>query len=282
VEPPTRPSVLLGLTVAAQLVTFSPLAAQSRDSEIRGWHLGGLRSGFCVQLLLDPASEVLHDLPTGYTPVPASRAGNLHRSLRDVVEGQSEFASWTPSRLCFNALDTIRTSEFTLGDRSGRHPQLLAIWLVTAAGPDGAPRDVALQLFVNSQRLIRPGRLVGQLVQQARLRVGKVPQEDENGVPSSDDRFEVKLGKTTITWDGGLARDSVPVRTPLEMTWTAMSTRGALVKGRLSLSPTVSRAMVGSLKVDGKDEFAKALRSSPTRFAGPAYRGGGGMISFEH
>ena len=39
--------------------------------------------------------------------------------------------------------------------------------------------------------------------------------------------------------------------------------------------------MVGSLKVDGKDEFAKALKSSPTRFAGPAYHGGGGTISFE-
>jgi hypothetical protein len=37
--------------------------------------------------------------------------------------------------------------------------------------------------------------------------------------------------------------------------------------------------MVGSLKVDGKDDFAKALKGSPTRFAGPAYRGGGGVVA---
>lgn len=276
-----RPFLLLGLAVAAQIASSAPLAAQSGDSEARGWRLAGLRSCFCVQLLLDPASEVLHELPTGYTLVAASQADNLHRSLRDVVEGQPEFASWSPSRLCFQAVDTIRTSEFTLGDRSGRHPQLLAVWTVTAAGPDGAARDVALQLFANSQRLIRSARLAGQPIQEARLKVGKVPEEDENGVPSSDDRFEVKLGKATVTWDGRLARDSVAVQAPLETAWTAMAARGALVKGRLTLSPATSRAMVGSLKVDGKDEFAKALKSSPTRFAGPAYHGGGGTISFE-
>ena len=98
-----RPFLLLGLAVAAQIASSAPLAAQSGDSEARGWRLAGLRSCFCVQLLLDPASEVLQELPTGYTPVAASQAGNLHRSLRDVVEGQPEFASWSPSRLCFQA-----------------------------------------------------------------------------------------------------------------------------------------------------------------------------------
>jgi hypothetical protein len=276
-----RPLLLLGLAVAAQIASSVPLAAQSGARESESWRLAGLRSGFCVQLLLDPASEVLRELPTGYAPVAASQAGDLQRSLRDVVADQPEFASWSPSRLCFHAVDTIRTSEYTLGDRSGRHPQLVAIWTVTAAGPDGVAHDVALDLFVNSQRLVRSARLAGQPVQEARLRVGKVPEEDENGVPSSDDRFEVKLGKTIVTWDGRLARDSAAVRAPLETAWAAMAARGALVKGRLILSPAASRAMVGSLKVDGKDRFAKALRSSPTRFAGPAYQGGGGSISFE-
>jgi hypothetical protein len=30
--------------------------------------------------------------------------------------------------------------------------------------------------------------------------------------------------------------------------------------------------------VDGKDDFARALRASPTRFAGPAYQGGSGVV----
>jgi hypothetical protein len=106
-----------------------------------------------------------------------------------------------------------------------------------------------------------------------------VPAEDENGVPSADERFEVKVGKTIITWDGPPARESVAVREPWRMSWVASEAGGAVVAGEVVLSPVSSRPMVGALKVDGKDAFAKALRASPTRFAGPAYRGGGGSIS---
>ena len=271
----------LGVAAAAQVVASAvPLAAQDDKPDAGRWQLEGLRTGFCVQLLLDPASEALRDLPKGYRPLPASEVADLHLSLRGVVEGQPEFASWSPSRLCFHALDTIRTSEFTLGDRSGRRPQLFAIWAVTAADPGGAAREVVLDLFANSERLIRSARLAGAIVRAARLSVGKVPEEDENGVPVTDDRFQVKVGKTTVTWDGRLVGDSVVVREPIETTWIAASDRGSQVVGQLTLSPVYSRAMAGALKVDGKDAFAKALKASPTRFAGPAFRGGAGQVTF--
>ena len=48
----------------------------------------------------------------------------------------------------------------------------------------------------------------------------------------------------------------------------------------MTLSPSFSRAMVGALKIEGKDALAKALKASPTRFAGPAYWGGGGSVAF--
>jgi hypothetical protein len=44
------------------------------------------------------------------------------------------------------------------------------------------------------------------------------------------------------------------------------------------LSAEVARSMVGALKVEGKDDFAQALKASPTRFAGPAYQGGSGVV----
>jgi hypothetical protein len=90
----------------------------------------------------------------------------------------------------------------------------------------------------------------------------------------------VKVGKTTVTWDGRLAGDSVAVREPIETAWATASGRGGQAAGRLILSPVYSRAMAGALKVDGKDAFAKALKASPTRFAGPAYRGGTGQVTF--
>jgi len=272
-----RSTVILSLAAA---LAAAPLQAQDSGSDTTTWELAGLRSAFCLQLLLDPASELLHDLPTGWHAVPASAAAGLHVSLRSVVEDQTEFASWSPSRLCFATVDTIRTRDFSLADRSGRHPQLFGFWTVLAAGPSGTPRDVALDLFANSDRLIRSARLAGQELHEARLTVGKVPAEDENGVPSSDDRFQVKLGGTVVTWDGRLAGDSAAVTEPVDNTWTVTGMRGDAVTGSLTLSPRQSQPMAGSLKVDGKNELAKALRASPTRFAGPAYRGGGGKVSF--
>jgi hypothetical protein len=274
-----RHSVFLCLMATALAAVTTTLSAQGPEAEHKTWRLEGLHTAFCVQLLIDPASDALKELPPGYHAVPASEAADLHVALRGVVEGQPEFAAWSPSRLCFDAVDTVQTDEYTLADRSGRHPQLFATWTVLAAAPGGPAGDVALRLFTNSERLIRSARLAGHVVQEARMAVGLVPTEDENGVPSSDKRFQMRVGKTIITWDGPPVRESAAVPEPWRMSWAATGSRGDLVSGEVVLSPVSSRPMVGSLKVDGKDAFAKALRASPTRFAGPAYQGGGGSIS---
>jgi hypothetical protein len=274
-----RRTLILAFVAAALTAVTATLSAQGPEPDDTTWRLEGLRTAFCVQLLMDPASDALKELPPGYRPVPASEAADLHVSLRGVVEGQPEFAAWSPSRLCFSAVDTLQTDEYTIADHSGRRPQLFVTWTVLAAAPGGPAGDLALQLFTNSDRLIRSARLAGQVVREARIAVGLVPAEDENGVPSSDERFQVQVGKTTITWDGPPARESAAVREPWRMSWAATGARGEVVSGEVVLSPVSSRPMVGSLKVDGKDVFAKALRASPTRFAGPAYRGGGGSIS---
>ena len=210
-----RPTVILGLAAALAAALAGspvPLRAQDARSEPITWEVGELRSAFCVQLLLDPASELLGDLPRGYHAVPASAAPNLHVSLRSVIEGQTEFAAWSPSRLCFTTVDAVRTKDFSITDRSGHRPQLFALWTVLAAGPSGTPQDVAIELFANSNRLIRSARQAGQEVREARLTIGKVPAEDENGVPSTDDRFQVQLGGIVVTWDGHLAGDSAAWR----------------------------------------------------------------------
>jgi hypothetical protein len=275
-----RPTLIMGLAAAVLAGATGPLRAQDAPPEAVTWELSGLRSAFCVQLLLDPASEVLGDLPTGYHAVPASAAKDLHVSLRSVIDGQAEFAAWSPSRLCFTTADVVRTKEFSLTDKSGRRPQLIATWTVLASGPSGTPEDVALDLFANSDRLIRSAKLAGQQMREAKLTIGKVPAEDENGVPSSDDRFQAKLNGTLLTWDGRLAGDSTAVAEPVHSTWTVTGVRDDVVKGTLTLSPAVSRPMAGSLKVEGKKVLAKALRASPTRFVGPAYRGGDGKVTF--
>ncbi len=275
-----RRTVFLPLSAAALIAVAGTLSAQSAEPNDTTWRLGGLRTAFCVQFLMDPASDALKDLPPGYHPVSASDAPDLHVSLRGVVEGQREFAAWSPARLCFAAADTVQTSEFTLADRKRRRVQMFGSWTVLAAESGGPAGDVALKVFASSDRLIGSARKAGHLVREARVAVGLVPTEDENGVPSSDKRFQVKVGKTLITWDGPLALGSAPVREPWRLKWAATGDRRRLVSGEVVLSPRSSRPMVGALKVEGKDAFAKALRASPTRFAGPAYQGGEGSIVF--
>jgi len=272
----------IALTAAAAVVVAAaPLAAQSAEQEAGIWNVGGLRKAFCVQLLLDPASPALHDLPESYHPVPASQVHDLHVSLRGVVQYQPEFASWSPSRLCVLAVDSVSTKDFSYADKKGKHPQLFGLWTVAAAGPPGAPGEVALSLFSNSGRLVRSARLAGQTVEDARLTMGKVPAVDEEGIPSKDDRFQVKIGKTTLIWDGRPAHDSLTVKQAVNAAWAANEGKGKTRMGKLELRPPFSRPMVGSLKVDGKGDLAKALRASPTRFAGPVYVGGSGTVTFQ-
>jgi hypothetical protein len=109
-------------------------------------------------------------------------------------------------------------------------------------------------------------------------KIGKVPVSDVNGVPSSDDRFQVKIRKTLITWDGHPAKDSTQTNGSVEIVWASSETSSPKGNGHLTLTPQWSSPMVGSLKVEGKDDLAKALRASPVRFVGPVYRGGGGEI----
>ena len=267
-----RRANLLGLAVVLPLVSGAPLRAQETDPD---WHLEGIRTAFCIQLLLDPASDAVRSLPSSIHPLRAAQAKDLHPSLRDVVSNQSEYASWAPSRLCFHAVDTIRGQDFASPGKRDR-PQLFGYWTVATEALGGQTRDFLLDLYTTSGRLSRAAGRLGQPTRESRLRVGKVPAENDDGVPSSDDRFEVKVGKTLITWDGGLADDTVHLKDPLTVQWAYGRTGSAV--GGMTLSPESARLMVGAIKVEGKDDFAKALKASPTRFAGPAYQGGTGVI----
>jgi hypothetical protein len=179
-------------------------------------------------------------------------------------------------------MDTIRTPDYAVrGDKKGKKPQLFGLWTVSAAeSGSGTKRDLALLLLASNGRLIKSANGMGHQIRQLEARIGKVPEVDINGVPSTDDRFQVKIGKTLIIWDGHPARDSAQTNGSVEIVWASRGESGEKGNGKLSLTPQWSSPMVGSLKVEGKDDLAKALRASPVRFVGPVYGGGGGQIQF--
>jgi hypothetical protein len=263
----------------AFVLAGSALAAQESGRRDPGaYGLGGLRAGFCVQLLLDPAT-VRKALPEGYRPLTATQAGELHPVVSGVVKGQPEFAAWTPSRLCLYALDTLEAKDFTYINRKGRKPLLFGLWTAVAEATGGGRQEVALLLLRDNGRLIHSAKSAGAQVRRAKLLVGKVVPIEEDTIPSPPaDRFQVNIGKTVVTWDGHASSDSTATGGQVELVWTAAPDRRGPVGGRLVLRPLWSRGMAGSLRVIGKDEFATALKASPVHFAGPQYERGGGTL----
>lgn len=264
--------------IAALVLVAAPLRAQSDPAPESVWRLEGLRGAFCILFLVEPG-HASGSLPPGLNLVTAGEANDLHPSLATEIRARPELGTWSPSHLCFYTLDTIQTDDFVLRDKHGRKSQLFGLWTVSAAETaSGAKRDVALLVLATSGRLTRPGKAAGQTLREVELKQGKVPTVDVNGVPNSDDRFQVKVGKTLITWDGHPADDSSRVSGSMDISWAASAATPDPGKGSLTLLPEWASPMVGALKVEGKDDLAKALRASPVRFVGPRYHGGRGLI----
>jgi hypothetical protein len=102
---------------------------------------------------------------------------------------------------------------------------------------------------------------------------GKVPE-------STRDRYQVRIGKTMITWEGTLPADSGTVPEALGATLVFNGQRKTTWTAQAALSPLWTGPLAGILRVEGKDDLAKALQASPIRTFGPLYGGGDGRVEF--
>jgi hypothetical protein len=261
--------------IAALVLVSAPLSAQRDEPHEAVWQVGGLERAFCVLFLVDSQLGT-KNLPAGLKLVSAGAAEDLHPALKREVDAQPELAAWIPSHLCFYSADSVRTTEYVLRDKGGRRPQLIGLWTVSAAETaSGAKRDVALLMVTTNSRLVRSGHLAGQSLHEVTAKFGKVV--NASGEALSDNRFQVKIGKTLVTWDGRRANDSSKVTGAISVAWSSRSD-SPKGQGELTLSPVWAYPMVGALKIEGKDDLGKALKASPVRFVGPMYRGGDGEI----
>lgn len=262
------------------LLTAGATTASAQDSEDAGkvWRLDELHQGFCVQFLVEPAA-MARQIPEGVRILPAEDTEDLHPALRNEIAGQPEFAAWSPSRLCLYYFGRVDAAGMRVRNDNPRKAPLLGIWTVAATAPaSGERQDVALEMFTNSSRLESSGRLAGLNFREVRTTIGVVP-EDEEGRPSDEDRYTLRVGKTLITWDGRPAADSAPMEAPAAASWRAEGRRGGWVNGSFTLTARMTGGMIGSLKVEGKDALATMLKKSPMRFVGPWYHGGSAVLS---
>ena len=254
----------------------SSLAAQNardpKDGQV--WELQGLRTGYCVRFLLDSRSAP--GTPKNqFALIRADQDPQLHPALRSAIASQPEFSSWIPSRLCFYYLDAVQVGDHRVADKSRRNPQMVAVWsLATAALKSGGQRDFVIQLYGAKGGLSRAAEASGVPMEEVRTSVAVAA---DTGL----DNYSVQVGKALLVWDGRPARDSTRVTQPVRESWSLVGLRGlGIWQAELELTPQWSQALVGSFRVEGKGDLAKALKASPIRFVGPLYRGGGGALRF--
>jgi hypothetical protein len=270
---PGASRVVLSLA-AATFCGALPLLGQDAATERQGpvWTLEGLRVGQCVRFLMEPGAAV-KQLRPGSRLVRADQDPTLHPSLRSVVDGQTEFASWAPASLCLYYSDAIRLGTRRLGSKDPRKGQMLGIWAVAAADQRGSRRDFVLELFGGSRELAH-------FAQQGGLKVAKARSSRSRLAESGNDRHDVRVGKTRLVWNGRAAGDSTRVSGPLRELWLTKGASGTMWRVQTTVQPTWMRPLVGVLTVEGKDNLAKALKASPTRFVGPLYFGGSAELRF--
>lgn len=256
------------VTVALLAVVPHDLRAQqSGPAPEAVWSLDTLRSGFCINFLVDPATAARRTF-SGVIPVPAASTDSLHPALRRVVQSSPEFASWIPEQFCILQFSSVRIGSRVLRDSKHGRPQVVGTWAMSAL--PGAPRSVVL-LTTNS-RLSSSVKYLGVDVDVIKAAFGKVPE-------STDDRYEIRYSGTTLTWDGHATGDSTAAP-PMDRRWNAAARNGRVLRVQERLDAAGARMLVGALRVEGKGELARALIGSPIRYVGPLVWGGSGSITF--
>jgi hypothetical protein len=266
--------VILGVAIAACWQAHGLSAQTSNElKESRNWRLQGLRSGYCVRFLVEPESAAKKQRE-GFLLLTAGEDSLLHSALDQVVRQQPEFASWVPSRVCFYFLDAVDIGKRRVIERDRRSYQMIGVWTLAAREREGsARRDIVLDMYASRAGLLRAAEV-------AQVRIHEAHSVVSEQADTTFDSYSVKAGKSLLVWHGRPARDSTRIEHSIEESWSVNGLRPSIRTARLVLKPAWSWPLVGSLRVEGKGDLAKALKASPIRFVGPLYRGGAGELRF--
>lgn len=226
-----------------------------------------------MRFLIEPRTAT-KELRDGFLLLPADRDQALHPALRQVIQTQPEFAAWIPSSLCFYHLDAVRLGDRRIAEKDARKAQTMGVWnLATVEQGKGTRRDLVLDMYASGGSLIRAA-------EAALVRLHEIHSAVSDAGDTTSHLYTVKIGKTLLVWNGRPAGESTRVERPIEESWSIPGLRTGFWFVSVAFTPGWSQPVVGSLRVEGKGDLGKALKSSPIRWVGPFYRGGGGELRF--
>ena len=250
----------------------------AQDQQAQSWQLNNLRARWCVYFLVDSLTAE-KKLPGNYRPRPARDFPGLSPAITRLIHDEPTYAAWIPAQFCSSHFDRARVDDQQVGDSAAvlEDSQVLSTWLIGASpaadSTSGRATYFIAALRSNNWRLLRQAELWALRGDRLEATVGKVPE-------STEDLFQVRIGRTVVTWEGHLAGDSAWAPPAVEESWYTDSSRNSRITGLASFRPDSAQSIAGTLRIVGKDDLAKSLRASPIRMVGPMMWGGGGKIDF--
>jgi len=276
----TRSTVITGILILAFGAWSSPVRLEGQDAydPQSQWNLVGLRTGFCIDFLMDStaATKQVRKVDKGYLVVPARHYVRLNPALEGLVGRRPEFAQWIPASVCIISADEVTVGGRTVTDDDPEKRQMVGFWGIAARPANQLLSDsimVVPVLFTNNHKIDRNSELQG-------LKVDTVEEDRGDEPDKPGDRFyEVRVKKADIHWTGHMAGTPAAAE---PRTWTLMFKGNGSIPwfADVRLEPGEQQFVVGSLRIQGKDDLAKALKASPIRMQGPAFWGGSGSFSF--
>lgn len=261
------PSVLLGMVTAIA----RPVAAQDNPPF---WRWVDARDGFCIWYLADPA-EAPGLLPPGVAPRPSAQTTQLPDILRRIVQDEPRFAAWIPGLVCVGRFAVVAANGEPVAsmEREGR-PVLYVLSALAAEGGGGGD-DLEWQL-------LELGLDAGPLERIANgLDLGPASRSlpVRQGVEGEDDQWALRLDGAELIWSGHRAGGSRVGSTQM-MSFGYVGRRNSVWRIDVQTAPAGEQDQVGSLRVEGRGELARALKSSPIRAVAALQAGGEATMTF--
>lgn len=253
--------------VLVPLLAATPLVAQQRAADESRWQFGDAKGGFCVWYLAD--SAVAAEMVPKETALRRAGDGTgLPAALARVVRDEPQFAAWIPASICIGFYGSLRVGEEAVVEAKPDRRLMMTTVAFAATSPRGlmGGSQYLVEVATDQGAVVRAGEGAGVRLERREAKVLK----DRNG---GDDVLTIALDGAVLIWQGhptGQPR----VESTQEMSFghAGMRTVNWLltVKG----APAQVQGMIGALRIEGKGDLAKALRSSPIRSVGAMELGG--------
>lgn len=261
---------MLPLAILAAVAPVAPAGAQV-DEQL--WRWVDSQGSVCIWYLADPAMAP-GLVPTGTALRPASATASMPESMLRLVQDEPRFAEWIPAVLCIGRFAVAAADGTPVGAARQGQSHLLVLSGLAAASPFG--QDAGWQLSTIG---LQAGRM-DQVAERARIGSRSAQIRTRVGVEGEDDQWELSFEGVKLIWNGRPA-GQVRVGTTQAMSFGYAGSRNTIWLVALRLAPESEQGQVGSLRVEGKNTLAQALKSSPIRSMGPISRGGELTLTFQ-